>query len=850
MGLISEKLITRPVITPYFPYISEYHFIDFSDDTTMQNLLASKRALTLCRVSYLDRTYYYILTKSAFKLFRSQPTISRNVIFTTSQSRLICTRRPISHILSSTHIGTFPKRQTHSKDYSSGFRTDSLPPASPEQKRAIDKLINGSGNVVINACAGSGKTTTILLIAAAGNKTILVFMYNRRIMEETISRVKSLRIEKTTVYTYHSFGCEFYSSECFTNEGLKRVLADDMQPQKPLPQFDILALDEQQDMNPIFYNFVRKIIKDRGSWPQFLILGDPHQEIYTFGGSDKRFLSLAKDLFQNPHVGGVKTDWTNIEQMISYRMPKLNVKFVNEQVLRPPKGEEILAVKSDETIRPRYVICDGLSDGPLNEILRLISLGLSPSQIIVLAPSVRSKRAKSLRHLANQLALRLIPVHISTYDKVEISPLVTQGKIIFATYHQAKGIEREAAIVFGFDDSYTLNRPKLQSADNPQYVAVTRARTHLVLIHDYRYEYLPFIDRKTLPESCEMVELQDIEVVKGFVWRPPGLEVTGLTRNVSEQVISDCFAMLELRQVGIPRWYRDWPVTEIEVREGIWECVANITGTAIPAIYESRVIYESKTAAPCVWFSGLFKKLQKEPLPGILNLLPLPYIERLRSLEKKASTGALDIADILYLVNVSKACRSGYIVEVLSIPFDKYTWFTEAHTMSVYNTLKKYIPTSITYEKEVRHMFSNLPVDKGRAWIYGRMDISANLRVWELKWAKATRPEDVLQLELYGAITIAKISKALDERIKSWQRLILINVPLNQVIEVKPKKLEGGKDAILEVLQRLVAAKTEQSAIRLDNKEFLEEAAGGFKNSIGKVTVPPWLSHVGKKRAP
>lgn len=666
-------------------------------------------------------------------------------------------------------------------------------------------------------------------------------------MDETISRARSLGIENAIVYNYHSFGYEFYSSECFTNEGLKRVLADDMQPQKPLPQFDILVLDEQQDMNPIFYEFIRKVIKDscKGRWPQFLILGDRHQEIYLHNGSDERFLTLAEDLFQNPS-DGVKTDWTKIEQKTSYRMPKLNVKFINEQVLKPPKGEEILAVKSDETIRPRYVICDGLSDGPLNEILRLIGLGLSPSQIIVLAPSVRSKQAKSLRHLANQLALNhsSIPVHISTDDDAEISPLVTQGKIIFATYHQAKGIEREAAIVFGFDESYTLNRLELQSADNPQYVAVTRARTHLILIHDCRYEYLPFIDQKTLPESCEVIKLQDIKKIGGSTMRLPGWEITSLTRNISEQVMSDCFAILELRQVVRPRWCRDWPATEVEVQEGIWECVTDITGTAIPAIYES------KTAAPRVWFSDLFQKLQKESLPGILKLLPLRYIERLRSLEQKASTGTLDIADILYLVNVSNAYRSGYLVKVLSIPFDKYTWFTEAHAMTAYNTLKKYIPQSIFYEKKVGHMFGNLPVYQGRAWICGRTDISRGFRVWELKWAKAVRPENVLQLGLYGAVMIAKTRKGSDECAKSWQRLILINVPLDQVIEVKPKKLEGGKDAFLEMLRRLVAAKTEQAAIRLNDKEFLKEAAGGFKNSIGKVTVPSWLSDGGKRRTP
>lgn len=761
--------------------------------------------------------------------------------------------------MSGARIGKFSKQQDHSKHYSSSFLTDSLPPVSTNQKLAIDKLIFGSGNVTINACAGSGKTTTILQIAAAGNKTILVFMYNRRIMEETISRVRSLRIEKTMVYTYHSFGCEFYSSECFTSEGLKRVLADDMQPKKELPQFDIVALDELQDMNPIFYKFVRKVTKDSrkdGSWPQFLTVGDPQQEIYTSNGSDERFLTLAEHLFQSPCDGEVKAngaDWTHIQQMVSYRMPKQNAKFVNEQILKPPKGGEILTVKNDETLRPRYVTCDSLSDGPLCEILRLIDLGLSPSQIIVLAPSLRSKKYMSLRNLANRLVLRdpPIPVHISADDEIEKSELVTQGKIIFATYHQAKGIEREAAIVFGFDASYHAFRQedqaKLQSADNPQYVAVTRARTHLVLIHDYRYKHLSFIVQKTLHKSCEMVRLRKIEpeTIKAS---KRGWDVTGLTRHAPEQAISDCFGMLELRQVDEPRWCRDRPVTEIEVQEGIWECVADITGTAIPAIYESRAIFESKTKTTCSCFSRVFRELGKKSLPDVLKLLPPEYIQKLQSLKQKDKAGALDIADILYLTNVDMAIRSGYLVKVLSIPLEKYTWFTEAYAKTVFYTLKRYIPKSVSYEKSVGRMFHNVPVEGGSVCVFGCMDISTKYQIREVKWAGTTRPENILQLALYGAMSRAKLPDALNETIKSWTPFLLINIPLNQIIEVKPKVLEGGKDAFMEVVRRLVAAKTEM-AIRLGDMEFLEEAAGGFKNSIGKVTIPVWLNHVDKKHA-
>lgn len=812
-----------------------------------------------------------MLTKISLKL-RSQSRIPLNAIWgpsAVSQIRYLYTRTqlPISHFLSGAGVGTFHRRLQSQSKHQYKFHTNSLPPASAEQKLAVDKLVTGSGNVIINACAGSGKTTTILQIAAAatGKKTLLVLMFNRRIMEETISRAKALGIENIIVYTYHSFGCDFYSSECFTDQGLKRVLKDNIQPQKALPQFDILVLDEHQDMNPILYGFVCKIIRDaKNDRLQLLFLGDRRQEIYSYNNADYRFLTMAKDLFQG--LCGVGADWTEIRQQTSYRMSKQIVKFINHQVLRSPE-EEILAARNDESPRPRYLICDSSSSDPLNEVLRLINLGLPPSKIIVLAHSLRIQRQgrRPLQHLANQLALFYpsIPVYISTDDDTEISPRVTQGKLVFSTYHQAKGIEREAAIVFNFDMSYYIhsqeNQANPRSVDNPQYVAVTRARTHLIVIHDYKHEYLPFIDRKTLHESCEVVQLQNLDITPEKKEKPKRLtkSVTILTRNQPERVVSDCFAMLELRQIGEPR-LRAGPVTEIEVREDVWECVADITGTAIPAIYESQTLSSKPdlgalqgTAKGYSSFSHIFKSLglrsnkslrsRSKPHP-VLDLLPPEHIQKLRSMEQGARSGMLDIADILYLANVSNAMDSGYIVKVLSIPFEIYTWFEPAHAKRVYDNLKKHIPTLVSYEEEIHGIFQDVSADGRPLHLYGRTDFSTYSRVFEVKWVKMLRPEHVLQLALYAAISMAKLPEAWKAN-QYRNRYLLINVPTGQVVT-----LEATLDDLKEDLRMLIV-KSEKNTLRLlSDARFREEAARGFDDFIGQVIIPAWLSYVSKKK--
>lgn len=100
---------------------------------------------------------------------------------------------------------------------------------SPEQQVAIDTLLHSNNNLIVEACAGSGKTTTILHLASAAPQTrFLVLVYNRRLMAETDDRVRALGLANTTVLNYHTLGARYYTPECATDQGLKRVVQDDM----------------------------------------------------------------------------------------------------------------------------------------------------------------------------------------------------------------------------------------------------------------------------------------------------------------------------------------------------------------------------------------------------------------------------------------------------------------------------------------------------------------------------------------------------------------------------------------------------------------------------------------------
>ena len=95
---------------------------------------------------------------------------------------------------------------------------------------------------------------------------------------------------------------------------------------------------------------------------------------------------------------------------------------------------------------------------------------------------------------------------------------------------------------------------------NAQYVAVTRSRKHLTVIHDKRHDYLPFLGRGTLPDYCDMIRKGDprpdpIDALE--IKKPPGYAVTDLTRHVPEAVMSYCFqGFFTLHLESRPALYR------------------------------------------------------------------------------------------------------------------------------------------------------------------------------------------------------------------------------------------------------------------------------------------------------
>ncbi|CAN8098324.1 unnamed protein product [Discula destructiva] len=746
-------------------------------------------------------------------------------------------------------------------------RSHTLHPPSPEQQVAINVLLQSNDNLIVDACAGSGKTTTILHLAqAAPNLSFLVLVYNRRLMNETGERVQALGLQNITVLNYHALGVRYYTSECATDQGLKRVVEDDMPVADglELPDFSILVMDEQQDMTPILKRFVDKVVRDKGFGDQtsgrnlrVVVLGDQRQEVYGFNNADSRFLTMAA----RPEVFGYINEhgWVLADQTTSNRVTQQNVDFLNQQLLKKPLGAEMRAVKTKDVYgaafpRPRYVICDPYED-VLDEVLRLLERNdVLPTDIIVLAPSVRG--ASPAIFLANALALRGIPVFRSDSDVSDTAPEVARGKVLICTYHQAKGIERKASIVLGFDQGYHIWYDKVaeppKAATNPLYVACTRALEHLVLIHEFRSASLPFVDLETVEQSCDLVVVRALDVTEQpkHLRTLPLFKVTALCRNLSETLITDCLERLEVRLLATPAFgVQPSPLTEVNDKYGLLEGVSNVTGTAVPAIFQWR---QKKRLAILERPRKLLKSPKRKPKrPDPLRSLTPAHYEKIQSIvdaHDAHEEQLITTDDILFLSNIDIAIKSKDITKVLAIPLHAYNWLTEAHCRDIQYTLNS-LPEhariwgrGIFFEAMKIRKFPEVtsgggPTNPGKkrgVIVRGALDIcrpgGADKAVWEIKNSESLQPEHLLQVALYMLLMGTSSSG------------FLVSSRTGQVVEVLAKT----PDSLMQILQSLVDAKSggEQTSLlnKYSDKEFLKECRRNFAGLVGKCALPAWFA--------
>lgn len=106
-------------------------------------------------------------------------------------------------------------------------KTPSFPP-TPEQEHILKLLKESTANLLINALAGSGKTSTLELIQAKAKPPVLCLAFNKRIAVEMEKRFLST----TTVRTLNGLGHRIWSATCAGRVSLNPKKSQDILREK------------------------------------------------------------------------------------------------------------------------------------------------------------------------------------------------------------------------------------------------------------------------------------------------------------------------------------------------------------------------------------------------------------------------------------------------------------------------------------------------------------------------------------------------------------------------------------------------------------------------------------------
>jgi len=283
----------------------------------------------------------------------------------------------------------------------------------------------------------------------------------------------------------------------------------------PLPQFDILFVDEAQDFNEMQRQLVLACTKNG----RCIIVGDKNQAIYGFRGADSGSMSI----FENQ----LKARGSTVNSFgltLTWRCPKSVVAEANRYVkefncletaedgqvhvnayLNPQKGDMVLCRYNAPLVsafydlitqgKSAYILGRDMHKGLVNYVKKITKHNNMSSEefMNLLTVDFRVNHAKLIdadkQNQANTLSdkFECVKIFASKADTVggiiaEIERLFnskTKGDIQLSTVHKAKGLEADNVFILATERMPHPKATNMQEERNICYVAITRAKKNL-----------------------------------------------------------------------------------------------------------------------------------------------------------------------------------------------------------------------------------------------------------------------------------------------------------------------------------------------------------------------------------
>lgn len=578
---------------------------------------------------------------------------------------------------------------------------------------------------------------------------------------------------------------------------------------KVKPEFDIIVIDECQDMTHLYYKFICFLIRE--AWggnvsignpnKRFCVLGDVKQCIYEFKEADDRFLSLAHKVFNFNMVS--HTPWVQLQLTESFRINSHMANFVTTCLLSAEATPRVIVSRKTGP-KVTYLIYD-----PFKHLHTFVASlihkrlnsqhqnKLSPNDIFILAPSVKISNAKNpLKLLANKLSSYGYNIFMPNNDDEKLNENEILNKITFCTYHQAKGRERRLVLVMNFENNlFTLHNFKNHDSrilPNEIYVATTRATEELILLQNCKSMPFKFLnlDLRSLcngskPRSAKVstfqtetlakVETADFLDVYCLGKYEPAVKaaqseeyqiVTELIRFLNSEILAQLEQMYEKREIhpaikkaiSLNKSIKNRAYTQSNKgapNSSYIENVSAINGIAIPAFYElvkrgsmtiNAELNKRVTGGECNSHN------KDNVLGGKIKIFGKNY-DLVHSSENNSRGGTDDqkkqilVENILYKSTLFSAFKSGLLFKLEQIK--RYDWLSYDDFMRCFENFDKHT-NKYEFKHEVFVQKTEKEITKIPLVITGFIDaVDQHGDLWEFKCTSELQPEHFLQIILY-----------------------------------------------------------------------------------------------------
>ena len=723
----------------------------------------------------------------------------------------------------------------------------SMNPPSDEQQDIIYSVAEGK-NVVVDACAGSGKSTTVLSCAKAlPSLKFVQITFNKMLQEEVKHSVDKLQLENIQIFTYHGLAVKYYNSSCHNDMGIRRVLTDKADPRVSITPFQVLVLDETQDMTKIYYDIIWKFLIDMKGPIQLLILGDEKQALYEFKGADTRFLTMAETcwskfpLLKNP-------EYITKKLLMSYRITDPMRDFVNKGMF----GNE--RIRSCKPGLPVVYFKHSIYKFAAILHSRIQTLVLREhakyEDFFILLRSIKSSNL-IVQLMENYLVERGVPCFIpNSDDKDEMDARVIKNKVVFSTFHASKGRQRPYVFVLGFDDShftYFASDKDPNECPNEFYVACTRATKMLFVLEckDKNSHKMPFLklnhnemmrvpyvsfqgipcgkkqENSTQPSgSLNTTEIKEIR---------KKMTPTEMTKFLPESALDILSPLIDELFVSLNLFTEEdtIPIKPIhETHSGSYEDVSDLNGIVLPIMYCDHLREKSNLGKIPV-----LQEMIRRNIQGIDE----KYHPFLRNLVNNMPETCETIAEYLFTTCLFSASQECLYSRIKQIPIDDYSWITEEIVQCCFSRLDETIGEEcksgpwkteayiIRHTDDLHHIlideilndaFPDNITDNRVYRFSARADLITEESLWELKCTSQLTLEHKLQLVIYAWLYECSFSSRSDTTSK--KKYYLFNIKTNEHLE-----LQATREQMTNIIIEVIKGKTKNVA--LTDAEFASQ---------------------------